>query len=90
MGSHQLQQGEPMKLIYGACGILALTGCVTTGGRDYVANPFYLPPAPQTTQPNFQPFGSQTNGYELILINTPNGLVQKRCKMVNGQVAHCL
>lgn len=84
--------------------IIALTGCGTTpeqwnqmlqqandmnaGQRNYFTNPI-TPPAPlQSTQPNFQPFGSTNeNEYRNIMVNTPNGIVYKRCKVLNGAVA---
>lgn len=60
-------------------------------GRNYATNPITLPQQPQTTQPNFGAFGA-TDGetYQLIMVNTPAGLVQKRCKVLNGQVVACL
>ena len=77
-----------MKTLYAMIAV-ALTGCVTQPTRDYIADPIIAPVYP-STQPNFQPFGSQDTGYQLIMVNTPNGLVQKRCKVLNGQVVHCL
>ena len=77
-----------MKTLYAMISV-ALTGCVTQPTRDYIANPIIAPVYP-STQPNVQPFGSQANDYQLIMVNTPYGLVQKRCKVLNGQVVHCL
>ena len=57
--------------------------------RNYFTNPITMPPL-QGTQPNFAPFGA-TSGeqYQTIMVNTPNGLVYKRCKVLNGQVVAC-
>jgi hypothetical protein len=55
--------------------------------RDYVANPIYTP-SPIQTAPSA--WGAQSGEqYQLIMVNTPNGLVQKRCKVLNGQVVAC-
>lgn len=52
--------------------------------RDYVNNPIV---SPTTTQ---QPAAAQPREeYKTIAVNTPNGLVYKRCKMLNGQVVAC-
>jgi hypothetical protein len=56
--------------------------------RNYITNPITV--VPQSVQPNFNSFGSTGNDqYQLIMVNTPAGLVQKRCKVLNGQVVAC-
>ena len=75
--------------------VLCLSGTLLTGcysmpeQRDYVANPFYLPQQTQTVQPNFTPLGSTGEQYQMIMVNTPNGMVYKRCKVLNGQAVAC-
>lgn len=52
--------------------------------RDYINNPIV---SPTTTQ---QPVAAQPREeYKTIAVNTPNGLVYKRCKMLNGRVVAC-
>ena len=54
--------------------------------RNYVTNPYTLPRAPQMSQPDFGADGSE---YRTVMVNTPNGIVYKRCKVLNGQVVAC-
>ena len=63
---------------------------MNAGQRNYFTNPI-TPPAPlQSIQPNFQPFGgTNEHEYRTIMVNTPNGIVYKRCKVLNGQVTAC-
>jgi hypothetical protein len=42
-------------------------------------------PSQQTNSQN-----TSQGSYQLIMVNTPNGLVQKRCKMLNGKAVHCI
>lgn len=72
-------------------GMLQQANEMNAGQRNYLTNPI-TPPAPlPSTQPNFKPFGSTSeNEYKTIMVNTPNGYVYKRCKMLNGQVVTCL
>lgn len=89
-----------MRLHYVFCtaSLALLTGCAglaqalqeanaMQSGRNYVTNPVTLPPAPTTTQPSFGT--SPSEQYQTILVNTPNGLVYKRCKVLNGQAVAC-
>ena len=69
--------------------VALLGGCYSMPTRDYVANPYTLPPAGQTTQPDFTPFGTVGDQYQTILVNTPNGMVYKRCKVLNGKAVAC-
>lgn len=43
--------------------------------------------APQTVQPNVGTTAGEQ--YQTIAVNTPAGLVYKRCKVLNGQVVAC-
>ena len=55
--------------------------------RNYITNP-YVGPSTQLVQPNFNRFGgSDSEGYQTIMVNTPQGFVYKRCKVLNGAVA---
>ena len=49
--------------------------------------PIQLPVVAPTVQPTF----GATSGeqYQTIAVNTPNGLVYKRCKVLNGQIGAC-
>ena len=60
---------------------------IPVASRDYVTNPVTLPAAPTTTQPSFG--NAPSEQYQTILVNTPNGLVYKRCKVLNGQAVAC-
>lgn len=54
--------------------------------RNYITNPYTAPPV-QSVQPNF---GNTANEqYQTIMVNTPQGIVYKRCKVLNGQVVAC-
>lgn len=55
-------------------------------GRNYATNPVTLPPAP-TTQPTWN--NNQGEEYQTILVNTPTGMVYKRCKVLNGNAVAC-
>jgi uncharacterized lipoprotein len=44
-----------------------------------------LPAAPSQATGKPKP-----DSYQTILVNTPNGLVQKRCKMLNGKAVYCI
>lgn len=61
-----------------------------TGQRNYVTHPITAPAPSQGVQPNLQPFGG-TGGeeYKTVMVNTPNGIVYKRCKVLNGQNVAC-
>ena len=84
-GAAALRQGGACT--HGLLGTLADSGIQPQPSRNYTTNPITLQPAPQMLQPNFklQP-GEQ---YQTITMNTPNGLVYKRCKVLNGQVVAC-
>ena len=63
---------------------------MNAGQRNYFTNPVTVPAPSQSPQPNFRPFGSTTeHEYKTIMVNTPNGIVYKRCKVLNGQVTAC-
>lgn len=72
---------------HGFWGTFADPGVDLTPQRNYVTNPITSYPV-QSTQPTFGE--SSGERYEMILVNTPNGYVMKRCKMLNGQAAVCL
>ena len=58
--------------------------------RNYFTDPFTpLPVAqPQSAQPSWgTPAGEH---YQTIMVNTPQGIVYKRCKVLNGRVAYCI
>ncbi len=81
--------------------LLILTGCGTTGEqwaqtlkeandmnagqRNYITHPITAP-AP-ATQPSNQQANDQE--YRTVMVNTPNGLVYKRCKVLNNQNVAC-
>lgn len=55
--------------------------------RNYLTNP-YVGPSTQMVQPNFNTFSApDSGGYRTIMVNTPQGIVYKRCKLLNGAVA---
>ena len=57
--------------------------------RNYITNPFtpLTVAQPQAAQPSWgTPAGEQ---YQTIMVNTPQGIVYKRCKVLNGQVVAC-
>lgn len=82
--------------------LAALSGCAEMGQlmrdtqefqaqmpaqRNYLTNP-YVGPSTQMVQPNFNRFGApDSEGYRTIMVNTPQGLVLKHCKVLNGAVA---
>lgn len=69
--------------------VALLGGCYSMPTRDYVANPYTLPQAPQTAQPDFTPWGATGEQYQTIMVNTPTGMVYKRCKVLNGKAVAC-
>ena len=54
--------------------------------RNYFTDPLVQP---TSNQANTRP-SAATETYQTILVNTPNGLVQKRCKMLNGKAVYCI
>ena len=82
--------------------LTALSGCAEMGQlmretqefqaqmpaqRNYLTNP-YVGPSTQMVQPNFNRFSDpDSEGYRTIMVNTPQGIVYKRCKVLNGAVA---
>ncbi len=52
--------------------------------RNYFTNPYVGPAVSQTAQPYAAP-----EQYQTIMVNTPQGIVYKRCKVLNGQVVAC-
>lgn len=82
--------------------LAALSGCAEMGQlmretqefqaqmpaqRNYLTNP-YVGPSTQMVQPNFNRFSAtESEGYRTIMVNTPQGIVYKRCKLLNGAVA---
>ena len=80
-------------------GVFILSGCAEMGQllretsefqaqqppqRNYFTNPYVAPPV-QTTQPSFGNTAGEQ--YQTIMVNTPQGIVYKRCKVLNGAVA---
>lgn len=55
--------------------------------QAYTTNPYTPTQIPQTVQPSFGNTGGEQ--YQTIMVNTPNGIVHKRCKVLNGQVVAC-
>jgi hypothetical protein len=78
-------QGAP-SCTYGFAGTLAASGISPAPPRDYTTNPVTLPAPTQTVQPTFGTTGEE---YQTIAVNTPQGLVYKRCKVLNGKVVAC-
>ena len=72
---------------HGFWATLANSNVTPQPSRNYLTNPVTLPPAPVNTQPNLG--ASPVDEYRTILVNTPNGLVYKRCRMLNGQAVAC-
>lgn len=81
---------------------LSLVGCAEMGQfltevnqmqqpqRNYVTQPF-TPLQSPVGQPNTQQTTQQTSDeYQLVMVNTPTGVVYKRCKMLNGKAAYCI
>lgn len=82
--------------------LAALSGCAEMGQliresqefqtqmpaqRNYLTNP-YVGPSTQMVQPNFNRFSDpDSEGYRTIMVNTPQGIVYKRCTVRNGMVA---
>lgn len=77
-------QGQACSLGLGAT--LANSGIQPQPSRDYAINPITLPaPAPGQSAP-VTPTGEQ---YQTIAVNTPSGIVYKRCKVLSGRVVAC-
>ena len=55
--------------------------------RNYLTNPVTLAPATKSAQPNVG--GDQAGEWQTVYVNTPSGLVAKRCKVLNGQNVAC-
>lgn len=93
-----------MKTLLALAAVTALAGCSAIqafgeAARDLQEYERQNPPAPTKQYfptPAIQPPSNQVNikpdagGYQLIMVNTPNGWVQKRCYVINGKAAHCL
>ncbi len=62
---------------------------MNAGQRNYVTHPITASAPSQGVQPNLQPFGASGEEYQTVMVNTPNGIVYKRCKVVNGQNVAC-
>lgn len=61
---------------------------MNAGQRNYFTDPITAPVP--TIQPNIQPYGGTNNQeYRTVMVNTPNGIVYKRCKVLNGQNVAC-
>lgn len=58
---------------------------MNAGQRNYTTHPITAP-AP-SVQPNIQSTNDQE--YRTVMVNTPNGIVYKRCKVLNGQNVAC-
>lgn len=71
----------------GWAGLLADFNASQPPPRNYITNPITLPTSQQTVQPNFGNTGGEQ--YQTIMVNTPNGYVYKRCKVLKGQVVAC-
>ena len=54
--------------------------------RNYITDPIPVP-QPSSMQPSFS--GTPGESYQTIMVNTPQGIVYKRCKLLNGQVVAC-
>lgn len=69
----------------------SVLGGIQPQGRDYVANPYTLPAAPATVQPNFQPFGATNgSGYHTVRVVLPDGKVSYlQCKELEGKNVGC-
>ena len=66
---------------------LANSGIQPEQPRNYVTNPITLGAPPPVAQPTWGT--SSTDQYQTILVNTPNGVVYKRCKVLNGKAVAC-
>ena len=87
-----------------ALSVLALTGCAEMGQvlaehqeyqrqnpqRSYIDQPFQPLQSPVQPQTNKTEATSWNDGYQMVAVNTPSGIVYKRCKMLNGKTAHCI
>ena len=54
------------------------------------SQPYFTPmnvPQPSSLQPNFG--NTAAEQYQTIMVNTPQGMVYKRCKVLNGKVVAC-
>ena len=84
-----------------ALSILALSGCAEMGQmlaesqqmqqpnqRDYVKQPFTPLQGPTTTQTSA--VKSSKDQYQMVAVNTSNGVVYRRCKMLNGKAVYCI
>lgn len=54
--------------------------------RNYFTDPI-LVPQPTSVQPSFG--GNAGEQYQTIMVNTPQGIVYKRCRMLNGKAVAC-
>ena len=70
---------------HGLLGTLANSGTTYEPARTYPT--YRVEPSERTVQPNFGGVGGEQ--YQLIMVNTPSGWVQKRCKVLNGQAVAC-
>ena len=87
-------------LVVALASLSLLTGCaqlaqeLTNSGVTFDPNRTYAAPviAPTpNTQPNFQSFSTPSQGgYQNVMVETKGGYVMKRCKMLNGNIVHCL
>lgn len=59
---------------------------MNAGQRNYSTHPITAPTP--GAQPSNQP-NSNDQEYKTVMVNTPNGLVYKRCKVLNGQNVAC-
>ncbi len=66
-------------------GFASIDPAVFQQQRDYITNPMYMPTPSATVQSYSQP-----DQYQNIMISTPNGIVNKRCKVINGNAAYCM
>lgn len=56
--------------------------------RNYFTNPYVGPAIPQTAQPSWgSPSGER---YRTIMVNTPQGIVYKQCKVLSTGAVYCI
>ena len=100
---HQLQREPPMntfRTLVCIVGLVTLSGCAEMGQllretsefqaqqppqRNYFTQPFTPLPGYQPSNPS--PANAPQERYQTIMVNTPQGIVYKRCKVLNGAVA---